>query len=359
MKLSLVLFLGTLLYLPQMGHAQPQLRSKKVCRPQASLLGEADLVAALAIQLGEHGISTMVSPDCPSVQASIEKVSTGLFVSLRDASGTTAYRNLSDLRIAAIWIDSRIHDDLASSLLVTRSIPTSAPLATASVVATSTRSASAPATRHWIFSADYLTETANNAVRWTGFRADVCRQFQFGCYGLSARLSESGTIVEDDDFQEFSQDSISLSAQASFPFQVGRSTLVPHLGIGANRIISQRKTDAPCETDPLVPQAPDCIEFGKSRISWAPSIEVGAYLSLPITSALRVKLGGATQIRPLGSGRSLVSQTPPAVPPECEENPTPNCFPPPDSPDPLPDVLAMPADPIWLWRLSIGLQVQL
>ncbi len=374
MKLGLLTVLALLVCVAGQARSQPEMRVQAdapACAPAALVSGEAALVADLQSALVDLGVDTDAGSECPVLHATVESVASGYFVSIKDVSGRHAYRRLGDLQVAATWIDSWLRDELSAPLLAARVI--AAPAASASP-SSPAPDASAPSLVAVTLPADarrvmlagslhYENANASDSIAWRGVRAELCAELGVACIGIMARFAQTSQDVPfGDAFSVFSQNAIDAMTMASLSFQLGRATLTPRLGLGLGRLASERKGGPACASGPA-PLMP-CVDVvgdsePASRSSWAPRADAGLSLGLPLSSRLSVALGVSTDLRPMGA-RAYYIQSPG---PNGGEPPMNTC-PGNDPSDPQcagepPSMLAMPADPEFFWRLSLGVELRL
>lgn len=341
--------------------AQPKIpREIPSCPPSAVLDGQDALVAELESELRELDVGLTPNSDCPSTEVSVESLSSGFFISLQEESGRSTYRQVGTLRIAAVWIDSWLQEDLATSLLTPRSLPPR-PQATPdrqSIGLLSTDTISDKDSSPWVLGLAYDRSTASDSTDWQGIRAGICYPLSSACLGTSLRIAESTTSIDNDiNSDTYAQSSQDLLVTLRTSIPLGRSLLIPQVGIGYGRLVTQ--TSTVCDQGIVPPGAcPDIDDNQLSdRSSWAPRGELSLALSLPLSQRIRLSLGGALNIRPFGTavGKSNL-QTPPPLP-DCEPASDPLCIDVP--PEPVPEDIYLPADPDRFWRLSIGVEVKL
>lgn len=341
--------------------------SAEGCKPTALVSGDPELAQSLGHQLRRLGVSSRENAHCPTATATIERGSAGVVVSLRGPEGRRTVRNLSDIRIAATWIDSWLHDDLGAPLLASRLLPQSAvalePRAYPATIPLDVRDVSAPVAQH--NSRRYVASVAYEAISvdqstsssWQGLRAGLCAQLGITCLGarISAARNSDSTISELD-ASSFARTSIDLLAHINVPISVGQAEIRPGLAFGAGWFQTIRK--APSCIEPELPGGicDDSLsaEAPQNTSTWAPKAEVDVSLSLPMAKTVRLSLGGSLAVRPFGAAESLRVQDAPE--PCLEDDPSnPSC-----TGDPPPNVaIASPGEPGQFWKLFLGLEMQL
>ncbi len=340
--------------------AQPEFpRGTAMCGPSAKISGDALLVEKLTSELLQLDVKLAAEGGCLSTRISVEQLNSGFFVSLREESGQSAYRQVGTIRMAAVWIDSWLQADLASDLLAVRTIPSNLGQP---AIASDSPAASEPrlnvplptsdiSAKNWRVRVHYESSNAEN-VGWQGVSAAACASLSFACVGGVVRVSETKDLFSlPGALGTYSQKSQDLLVALRIPIAVGQSTLEPNFSLGLSRLHTKRAEFCP------EPGAPDIFcsptERPNTRTTWAPRSEVGLSLSLPIASSLLLSLGAAVDLRP--SGAASESDKVP-VPPVCDPI-NPACLDTPPS-DTIEETI-FPADPEQFWRIAIGLELTL
>ncbi len=353
-------------------HGEPAAQTAAIsadCLPSALLEGEADVVQELAAELNLLGVSTRRTASCPVAAANVERGAEGVVVALRDPSGRRTTRTLSNLRIAATWIDSWLHDDLGAPLLASRSLVTTAAVASTAAVSTTalaaptTVRAAAPRAQGRIFQASIAYEARYpvGADAGRGLHADLCTYVGNLCLGgRLAVASFSNSTLSEFDTTSFTHQSFDALAQLSVPFQAGQATLIPSLGLGASLLQTNRDTAHSCAFP-----SPDgtCAEFEEapsSRSSWAAATEVGISASFALSSSVRFELGGSLTARPGGKGKESIAFEDAPPPDTCPDPAFPVCQPDDEGDTPTSiTVDVLPGDPAQFWKFFLGLQIEL
>jgi len=350
-------------------HGEPEaavVAATESCLPTAIVSGEQELVAALGYELNLLGVSSRAMEACPTATASIERGSSGVVVSLREPDGRRAQRSLSDVRIAATWIDSWLHEDLGAPLLATRRLPqttTLRPLAATSPETTSNLAAMAPTVnepaRRLFATVAYESIDVGQNASWTGVRAGLCTQLGLVCVGarVSAANNSDETFAEAEP-STFSRTSVDVLAHADIPFHVGQATIRPGIALGVGWFQTSRAGSPECGLPPTEDgNCPEILfaEEPSEQSTLAPKAEVELSLTLPIAQAVSLSLGGSLGVRPFGATERRVETMFPFDEPEpCPDPSDPNC-----GDLSFVSVVAMPREPFQFWKLFLGLQVQL
>jgi hypothetical protein len=372
MNIRLTMLAATSLLWARRAHGEPDAAvatATESCLPTAVLHGEQELVAALGYELNLLGVSSRATEACPTATAAVERGSNGVVVSLREPDGRRARRSLSDVRIAATWIDSWLHEDLGAPLLAIRLLPQTAPvrpILTASPVVTSNRSVPAPAMneppKRFFAMVAYESIDIGQDASWRGVRAGLCTQLGLVCVG--ARVSAANN--SDETFPEaepstFSRTSVDVLAHADFPFHVGQATIRPGIALGAGWFQTHREGVSECNFPPT--EDGSCADMlfedePSTQRTLAPKAEVELSLTLPIAQAVSLSLGGSLGVRPFGADERRVETSFPSDEPEPCPAPTdpsdPNC-----GDVSFLSIVAIPREPFQFWKLFLGVQVQL
>ncbi len=332
----------------------------KECLPTAVVRGEEELVESLGHELNLLGVSSRARASCPTATATVERGAGGVMVSLREPDGRRAARTLSDVRIAATWIDSWLHDDLGAPLLARRLLP-QAPVTIARPAASSSASTAAtpkPASR-FLASAAYETiDVGQNSASWKGLRAGLCTHVGAACLGarVAAARNSEDTFFESD-AALFSGRSVDVLAHVDVPLRVGQATVRPGVSVGAAWLQTTRTNNPDCIfVQPDEELCEDSFFEGepKNQSTWAPKAEVELGVSLPIAKSVGLSLGGSLGVRPFGASERHIEENFPGDEPEpCLDPSDPNCD------LPVFSLVSMPGEPSQFWKLFLGLQVQL
>lgn len=310
------------------------------CVPAAILSGEDVVVSELRKQLQILGVASSADPRCSVVTAEVVLEDEGYSVVVTEPSGRSARRTLGDIRIAATWIDSWLRTDLGASLLATRSLPlaASAPVV---VRRDSPKSTHAEPTRYQI---GLAYETSSNATKWQSLRVDACLTWGAVCVGLQGRFAQADPIEMNDGLSLATQWDADGLALVSVPLQLGATTIEPHAAIGVSAVSTKRSpTDGP-DSEFLFDSTPS------SRLSVGMRAEAGISAVVSLAEFVRLRLGASIDTRVFGAGE-LSKQEPGPADPDCLDGETPCPLP--------PAFVSLPGDPTSLWRLSIGLRVEL
>ena len=330
------------------------------CRPAAAVDGDTTIAGAVSEELLLLGVARDAGPGCRVASARVAPSASGLHISMRDAAGRVVQREVTDARIAATWIDSRLRDDIGTPLLAPRSVPRySAPAAGAGVDVGVVAASAGSWTDRVSATVGFERSYANDGGEYDGVRASVCAELGGACVGLSGRLASGSRIPELFPGTRQERRVVDVMAQVTAPIAVGKATALPRAGVGLAYLRTAHGVDASdCLTDPEPPIGdPDIEPCGlppetftsnpRSSVTYAGRAEVGVDLSLPIANSVFVELGVSADATlggrnddgiPMGgTGGSC------GVDEGCDDEP------------PLDAALA--PDPTRFWRLGIGLRV--
>ena len=232
-----------------------------VCKPHAQLEGDPAAVASVTAELTKLGVvvDATAPAGCKTVFAAVElSREGGLAIAVKTGTQSEG-RTVSDAVVAASWIDSWVADDFsppqpaANGFFDLRpAAPVAAPGADVAVEATPAASEhalgvslSAAVDQSWSF----------DGRRWSGISGGACIQRDAWCFGARARYAEQDilagqTAARRSDFAAF--------ATASYTKQLGRTQLVPELGVGLGKMTTDRVNG--CRHVTCDPHDQNCIE---------------------------------------------------------------------------------------------------
>lgn len=322
------------------------------CVPAALVDGDPRAVTPLREQLIVLGVASEPSPRCPVVRVTVTRRDDGVRVALREPSGRSAARTVSDARIAATWIDSWLRPDLGAPLLAFRSAPARYPAAPAPVSVSEPAPPTPPAEHGWSLGALIERASASDDSTWRAARVDLCKTVDGVCVGGLARVGEDQRVIDGVEESRYAAD---LLAAVSVPVELGRATVAPRAGVGAGLIHTRRIQSCSPDGDPdLCVLDPDGDVGSESavRATIAARLETGVDLSVPLGEHLFLDLAASMDLTlGLGGGDPPPTSNPPA--PECADpdgGPTDEC-------NSSPAVDAFYGDPQRFWRVGIGLRL--
>jgi hypothetical protein len=236
----------------------PALGATEPCVARAELGGDADVVARVGVELAKLGVERGTpAPGCRGVVARVEADREGgIAVAIQDGARRSEGRVVSDVAMAASWIDSWLHDDLDGNAWLI-----SAPVRVGSTAPGLTQPAVVKRSETWLLDQVSLTFAYEHAWSDDGATASGgsiagCVRVGGVCLGGRARyVREPDRTV---DLTAMGRSDVSLFATASLPVRVGRMIIAPELGLGVGRT-STRRIEG-CEVTPqnCDPMDPTC-----------------------------------------------------------------------------------------------------
>jgi len=230
------------------------------CKPHAQLEGDAAAVASVTAELVKLGVVVdgNAPTGCKTVVAAVELARDGgLAIAVKTGTQSEG-RTVSDPVVAASWIDSWVADDFAPPQPAHNGFFDLRPAAANPEVdneATMWRdvklyprvgiSVSAAFDQAWTF----------DGRRWSGITAGACASLGAWCFGVSARYAAQSILVGQ---TAAARSDLSGLATASYAKQLGRTQLVPELGLGLGRM-STARVDG-CRQQTCDPRDPGCME---------------------------------------------------------------------------------------------------
>jgi len=235
-----------------------------VCKPHAQLEGDPAAVASVTAELTKLGVvvDATAPAGCKTVFAAVELAREGgLAIAVKTGTQSEG-RTVSDAVVAASWIDSWVADDFsppqpgANGFFDLR--PTSPPatvqpradlddtVAPASTEHVFGLSASAALDQAWSF----------DGTRWTGISGGLCVQRDAWCFGARARYATQDILVGQ---TAATRRDFAALATASYSKDLGRTVVVPELGLGLGKLTTDRVNGCRHVTcDPA--HDPSCME---------------------------------------------------------------------------------------------------
>ena len=231
------------------------------CVPRAALGGDAAEVARVAAELMRLGVAidppSQAEPARCAVTAAVEPdAGGGISVAVRNGSQRSEGRIVSDPTVAAMWIDSWVHDDFETTPApLAAETPVAAPGTVAALAVT------APRTEldRFTLAASYEQVWTDDHSWWDGFGAGACVRIGAFCFGARVRYASQQvpsnlTIAARSD--------VSALATASWSHPFGRMEIAPELGLGIGRMTTARidgcAAPQPLNLPPCQPSDPTC-----------------------------------------------------------------------------------------------------
>ena len=216
------------------------------CKPHAQLEGDAAAVASVTAELVKLGVVVGQSggdgapAGCKTVFAAVELGRDGgLAIAVKTGTQSEG-RTVSDAVVAASWIDSWVADDFAP--------PQPAPNGFFDLRAAQTHPDLDADTRTWsdVKIYPWLGISVMAAVdqswsfdhtRWSGIGGGACAQVSSWCFGARARYATQDILIGQ---TAAARSDLAILATASYAKQVGRTQLIPELGLGAGKLTTSR-----------------------------------------------------------------------------------------------------------------------
>ncbi|MCE9574646.1 MAG: hypothetical protein K8W52_15970 [Deltaproteobacteria bacterium] len=223
----------------------------EVCAARAEIDGDRELAARVSDQLRQLGVpeATSEAPGCPPLRAAVVRDPSGaVAVTIRGAGDRIEGRVVDDELVAAVWIDSWLHDDLAAPLWAARAV--------------------APAPRRagrldrLAFGAGYEATFSDDSTAWSGVAATVNRQVGPAWLGLRGRFSSQGEVLSATAPTAAARRDLVVLATAAYPTHLGRMSIAPEVGVGLGALSTRRlegcKPIVPVNCDPTDPSTAGC-----------------------------------------------------------------------------------------------------
>lgn len=257
------------------------------CAPRVELSGDRDAMARVAVELKTLGVvlgpiepASDSGPE-PGARGSVTRARScsfnamvtlegdGLSIAVKNSSARSEGRVVSDAKVAAVWIDSWLRDEIEVSSWAIAA-PPSAPLSTLNAMpapapmlgGTTSVTAPAAASESSIFERVGLSFAVertwtNDETKWNGFDIAGCMRLGMTCIGGRVRAG----FQEDLAYLASTADRSDLVALAtlSIPLPVGQIWVAPEIGIGVGRIHTKRVDACYAPTPPPMTE-PGCSD---------------------------------------------------------------------------------------------------
>ena len=224
------------------------------CKPAARVSGEPALVASVTDVLHRRGISTTATAACRPIHVTLARADERTVVTITDAEGRVVERVAIDAQSVATTIESWARRDLSDPLLATRSGPQPVE---ATIGPTSARPEGvfrrAPGVGRqpprFELVAALQSGLSGDGALWAGIRARGCARVGAFCFGAMIGYSKdtevSGLSLE----YQTTRSALDLVLIANRPFERGRFTLSPGVGVGQSAITARAMVGAIEEDD--------------------------------------------------------------------------------------------------------------
>jgi hypothetical protein len=318
------------------------------CAPRVELLGDPAAVAQVAAELARLGVTTGVAaPGCAAVHARVQLDDGGVAVAISDGQRRSEGRVVSDVALAATWLESWARDQVAWAAAPSPSKPTPSPPA---IRAPADVPATVPPTsifRQGAIGVSYEQAFTNDAAWWSGFGGHACVVVGGWCIGARVRYATqsyaSGTALP-----STRHDAAAL-ATVSTGLDLARMSLAAELGAGVGKYASDRastciKPDPTC--DPIV--SPDCPPgcadptappSAQHAERYTPRLAATLRLALPLFDHVWLDGLASLSVSPFAHADGFASDVPS------------------NGPSKGVDVYALPGEPPAVIQLGVGLRI--
>jgi hypothetical protein len=231
------------------------------CKPHAQLEGDAAAVASVTTELVKLGVVVggEAPTGCKTVFAAVELGRDGGFAIAVKTGSQSEGRTVSDAVVAASWIDSWVADDFAPPQpAASRVFDLDTAHANPELDAADTRTWSDVNIYPWLgisVMAAVDQSWSFDRTRWTGIGGGACVQVSSWCFGARARYATQDILIGQ---TAAARTDTALLATASYAKQVGRTQLIPELGLGVGKLTTSRING--CRHIACDPRNPDCME---------------------------------------------------------------------------------------------------
>lgn len=230
------------------------------CRPHARLGGDEAVVARVAAELEQLGISverialqgteTVAPAACPTVIAMVQADAApdSILVAVRGSAQASEGRVVSDATVAAAWIDSWLADDAAAAAWIPEPPPTTVDLAPPSPPAFGETPPGTPrrgALERFGVSVNYALGNGDDESDWSGFSLAACGALGKACLG--GRIDATFESERDLSLTSMKRRDIALLATASRTVPLGRARVAVEAAAGVG-IVTTTRVEACKET---------------------------------------------------------------------------------------------------------------
>lgn len=263
------------------------------CAPRVELAGDPAAIAQVGGELGRLGVATGgAAPGCRVLHAQVQLEDAGVAVAIIDGARRSEGRVVTDVALAAAWIESWSRDELAwTSASHWGAAPP--PLTTIRTAPPADRPATPPITLldRIAIGAGYEQSFTNDTASWQGFGGHACVRVGGLCLGARVRYAQQD-VASLDQLASTRSDAVAL-ATVSTSFDLGRMTLAPELGAGVGRYATERPAacvkavDVPCDPvdagcGPPCPGPGMAVLSAQHEQSYAPRLAAALRIALPL-----------------------------------------------------------------------------
>lgn len=230
----------------------PRTGTAGVCAARAEVTGDHELATRVSAHLSQLGAGGVEAPGCPPLRAAVARDPSGaVAVTIRDRDDRIEGRIVDDDVVAAVWIDSWLHDDLDAPLWA-------APAAGAAARPKFARSRLA----RLALTAGYESTFSDDGTRWSGIGGGASVALGPIWLGLRGRISSQGAIAASGALTAAERGDLVVLATAATTVRLGSMAIAPELGLGVGAMSTRRiegcKPIIAPVCDPTNPNTPGC-----------------------------------------------------------------------------------------------------
>jgi hypothetical protein len=266
--------------------SRPAVAEELPCDEIAALDGDAALVGRVGEILGELGVIVR-APDegCAAVRATVQPDPDGVAVMVRSGGGRLEGRVVTDARVAATWIESWLRAGaIDAPLMAARPLPSMVAAASKPAISMSRPALEPPGEvaarpslglgtdtsgeatptgwRGWLgriaVGAGIESTSADDDSSWRGFQVAVCTIYRGACLGARVRYLGQDAWTVPALYGSADRRSTEITATAALPWQVGRMTVAPSVGLGVGWMRSARHGPLCANALGELLESPDC-----------------------------------------------------------------------------------------------------
>lgn len=328
------------------------------CVAVAIVDGDPSLASPLKAELVSRGIAIAddVPNACLPMRADVSRHGVVVLIHIVEPHGVSVDRAVSNVAIAATWIESRLRTSVGAPLLLARA-PT-APAAHADPPPAVVETVNSPGDR-WSLAAHIATGSSGDPSSWRAYSLGGCAMVGQFCLGLLAHMGTQPSVEGPGSATNpmlllpslARRRSTDFLVTAQMPLEVGRVVVVPTVGVGLGSLTTEQHANtAIAQNDPTC--IPNMINECPLRIFSDTNLGlrtmVGLNLWFPITDHVKLDIRAGAQFAPMHGGPLVDQQTynefcrDPNIGPECERID-----------------FSYAAEPLYVLRAGIGLRVSL
>jgi hypothetical protein len=213
------------------------------CKPHAQLEGDAAAVASVTTELVKLGVvvgQEAAPAGCKTVFAAVELGRDGgLAIAVKTGTQSEG-RTVSDAAVAASWIDSWVADDFAPPQPAANGFFDLGAAQNHPELDADARTWSDARIYPWLgisVMAAVDQSWSFDRTRWSGIGGGACAQVSSWCFGARARYATQDILIGQ---TAAARSDLAILATASYAKQVGRTQLIPELGLGVGKLTTSR-----------------------------------------------------------------------------------------------------------------------